>query len=127
MKTAIAKNIDEYISGFPKEVQKTLEEMRATIQKAAPKAEEAIKYGMPTYVLNGNMLSFGAYKTHIGFYPAPTEVKEFEKELSKYAASKATARFPLDKPLPLTLIGKMTKYLVKRSVEKAKAKTKKVK
>ena len=126
MKAVIAKNIDEYISGFPKEVQKSLEEMRATIQKAAPKAEEAIKYGMPTYVLNGNMLSFGAYKTHIGFYPAPTEVKEFEKELSKYAASKATARFPLDKPLPLALVGKMVRYLANRRTEKDKAKKRKL-
>lgn len=127
MKGAVAKNIDEYISGFPTDVQKLLEEMRATIQKAAPDAEEAIKYAMPTYVLNGNMLSFGAYKTHIGFYPAPTEVEEFKKALSKYAASKATARFPIDKPLPLPLISKMVKYLVKRSNEKVKVKTKTVK
>lgn len=122
-----AKNIDEYIADFPKDVQKHLIEMRTTIRKAVPDAEEAIKYGMPTYVLNGNLLSFGAYKSHIGFYPAPTDTEEFKEELSRYAAAKATARFPLDKNLPLPLITKMVKYLAKRSAEKAKAKTKKAK
>jgi len=124
---APAKNIDEYIAEYPKDVQKHLIEMRTTIRKALPNAEEAIKYGMPTYVLNGNLLSFGAYKTHIGFYPAPTEAEEFKKALSPYAASKATARFPLDKSLPLPLISKMVKYLAKRSAEKAKTIKKKAK
>ena len=125
MKSITARNIDEYISGFPKEVQKLLKEMRATVRKAAPDAEETIKYAMPTYVLNGNLLSFGAYKNHIGFYPVPRGVAEFEKELSKYEGAKATARFPLDEPLPTTLITRIVKFMVKRNAEMTKSKGKK--
>ncbi len=124
MKSKVAENIDEYISGFPKDVQKQLKEMRATIKKAVPEAEEAIKYAIPTYVLNGNLVSFAAFKNHIGFYPAPRGVAEFEKALSKYKGEKATARFPMDEPLPLTLISKMVKFLVKRGEEKVRSKKK---
>ncbi|HOX83015.1 MAG TPA: DUF1801 domain-containing protein, partial [Chryseolinea sp.] len=122
MKTATAKNVDEYISVYPKDVQKLLEEIRVVIKKAAPDAEETIKYAIPTYVQNGNVLSFAAFKNHIGFYPAPRGVPEFEKALTKYEGAKATARFPINEPLPLTLISKMTKFLVKRSLEKKKTK-----
>lgn len=120
MKNKVAENIDEYISGFPKDIQKHLKEMRATIKKAAPEAKEVIKYAIPTFVLNGNLVSFAAFKNHIGFYPAPRGVAEFEKALSKYEGAKATARFPIDEPLPLSLISKMVKFLVKRSFEKTK-------
>jgi uncharacterized protein YdhG (YjbR/CyaY superfamily) len=124
MKSSPAGNMDEYIAGFPKDIQKMLEQVRITIRKAAPQAEETIKYAIPTFTLNGNLASFAAYKNHIGFYPAPTGVKEFKKELSPYAGAKATARFPTDKSLPLALIGKMVKFLVKRNLEKAKTKKK---
>lgn len=124
MKNIVAQNIDEYIAGFPKGIQKLLNEMRTTIRKAAPEAEESIKYAIPTYVLNGNLVSFAAFKNHIGFYPAPRGVDVFKKALSKYEGAKSTARFPIDEPLPLTLISKMVKFLVKRSLEKAKAKNK---
>ena len=122
-----AKNIDEYISGFPKDVQKMLSQMRTTIQKAAPKAEEAIKYAMPTFVLHGNLVHFAAYKNHIGFYPAPAGIEEFKKELSKYEGSKGAIRFELDKPLPLSLIGKIVKFRAAMNMEKAKAKKSKKK
>lgn len=125
MRGVLAKNIDEYIAGFPENVQHMLDQLRATIQKAAPGAEEAIKYAMPTFVLNGNLVHFAAYKNHIGFYPAPRALEEFKKELSAYKGSKGAVQFPLDKPLPLTLISRIVKYRVKQSMEKEKAATKK--
>ncbi len=124
MKSKPAKNIDEYIAVFPKDVQKKLKEMRTTIRKVVPQAEEAIKYAIPTYVLNRNLVSFAAFKNHIGLYPVPREVEAFKKELANYAGAKATAQFPLDKPLPLKLVVKIVKFLVKRSGEKLKAKSK---
>ena len=124
MKGVPAKNIDEYIAGFPEHVQEMLNQLRATIQKAAPKAEEAIKYAMPTFVLHGNLVHFAAFKNHIGFYPAPRALEEFKKELSAYKGSKGAVQFPLDKPLPLALISRMVKYRVKQSLEKEKAKKK---
>ncbi len=124
MKGPIAKNIDEYIAAFPADVQKSLQEVRATIRKAAPKAEEAIKYGIPTFVLNGNLVHFGGYNNHIGFYPAPSGIEAFKKELAPYEAGKGTIRFPLDKPIPLTLIKKVVEFRVAISKEKIKGKKK---
>ena len=116
-----AQNIDEYIAGFPKDVQKILQQIRITIKKAAPQAQEAIKYSIPTFVLNGNLVHFGAYKNHIGFYPAPQGIEKFDKKLSRYEGSKGTVRFPLDKPIPFDLITKIVKFRVKKhSVAKAK-------
>jgi uncharacterized protein YdhG (YjbR/CyaY superfamily) len=125
MQPSHSGNIDEYIAGFPEDVRPLLEEMRSTIQKAAPKAEEAIKYGIPTFVLNGNLVHFAAYKNHIGFYPAPTGVAEFKKAISPYEAGKGTLQFPLDKKLPLALIARIVKFRAKTNSEKAKAKLKK--
>lgn len=124
MKRTQAETIDEYIEGFPKETRQKLEEMRTTISKAAPEAKEAIKYALPTFILNGNLVHFGAFKNHIGFYPAPSGIKEFEKELSVYEGSKGAIRFPLDKPLPLSLVSKIVKFRVKKNLEKVKAKKK---
>ena len=121
MKSNTAK-IDEYIAGFPADVQKLLQKVRGTIRKAAPKAEEAIKYQIPTFVLNGNLIFFAGYKNHIGIYPVPREVAEFKKELAAYKGNKATLQLPLDKPVPVDLISRITKYLVKRSHERAAAK-----
>lgn len=121
----VPKNIDEYIAEFPKDVQKILEQVRATIKKAAPTAEEKISYGIPTFTLNGNLVHFGGFKYHVGFYPAPTGTEAFEKELSVYKTGKGSIQFPLDKPMPLNLITKIVKFRVKKNLEKAKAKTKK--
>ena len=121
MNTAI-KTIDEYIAQFPKEVQVLLEKMRTIIHKAAPKAEEAMAYGIPTFKLNGNLVHFGGYKNHIGFYPAPSGIKAFKKELAKYEGSKGTIRFPLDKPLPATLITQVVKFRVAKNLGKVKKK-----
>ena len=125
MKNIQAGNIDEYIAGFPKDIQKILEDVRATIRKAAPEAKEAIKYAMPTFVLNGNLVHFAAFKNHIGFYPAPTGIEAFKKELSPYHGGKGSIQFPIDSPVPLALISKIVKFRVKKNLEKAKSKEKK--
>lgn len=121
MKTKSTKptTIDEYIADFPRDVQPLLEKVRAAIRKAAPDAEEAIKYMMPTYVLKGNLIHFAGYGHHIGLYPGSRPIEVFKEELSKYETAKGTVRLPLDKPIPVGLIGKITKFCVKRNLEKA--------
>ena len=121
----VPKDIDEYIAGFPPEVQPLMEKVRAAIRKAAPDAKEAIKYQIPTFVLNGNLIHFAGYKNHIGLYPGSKPIEEFKDALSRYEISKGTVRFPLDKPLPYELIGKITKFCVKRNQQKAPAKRQK--
>src|SRR5574341_2081418 len=98
------KNIDEYIAGFPQDVQEILEKIRLTIRKAAPDAEETIKYRMPTFTLKGNLVYFAAFKNHIGFYPVPSGIEKFKKELSVYKQGKGSVQFPLDQPMPHDLI-----------------------
>jgi uncharacterized protein YdhG (YjbR/CyaY superfamily) len=115
------ETIDEYIAGFPKEVQKVLVKVRMTIRKAAPRAEETIKYKMPTFTLNGNLVYFAAFKKHIGLYSMPrTGIEKFKKELSRYQGEKGSVKFPLDEPIPFDLIGKIVKRRVKENLEKAK-------
>ena len=122
---APAKNIDEYIAGFPDDIREILEKIRLTVKKAAPDAEEAIKYGMPTFVLNGNLVHFAAFKKHIGFYPTPQGIEEFQEELSAYESGKGSAQFPLDKPIPYDLIRRIVELRVRGNLEKAAAKKKK--
>ena len=117
--------IDEYIADFPKDIQVILKKIRTTIRKAAPNAEEAIKYQMPTFVLEGNLVHFAAFKNHIGFYPVPTGIEKFKKELSVYKGAKGSVQFPLDQPIPYELIGKIVKFRVKENLEKAEVKGKK--
>ena len=119
------KNIDDYIATFPPDVQVILEKIRATIRKSAPGAEEAIKYRLPTFVLDGNLVHFGAFKKHIGFYATPTGNQQFRDELSAYEGAKGSVQFPLDKPIPLGLISKMVKFRVKENLARAAAKKKK--
>lgn len=113
-------DINAFIADFPDEVQKILEQIRATIQQAAPDAKEAIKYGMPTFVLNGNLVHFAAYKNHIGFYPAPTGIDAFIDELAQYRTGKGTIQFPIDKPIPFDLITKVVKFRVDENLKKRK-------
>lgn len=119
------KDIDTYISLQPKEVQATLQKIRETISNAAPEAGETINYGIPTFTLNGNLVHFAAFKKHIGFYPTPSAIEAFKKELSTYEGAKGSVQFPLDKAMPLSLITKMVKYRVKENLAKAAAKAKK--
>lgn len=112
MERITAKNIDQYIAAFPDEVQDRLQEMRSTIRKAAPTAEETISYAIPTFKLNGNLVHFAAFKNHIGFYPGPSGIEAFKKEFSTYDGS---VQFPLNKPLPLALVTKVVKFRVKEN------------
>ena len=118
-------NIDEYIAGFPPDVQKRLKKLRTTIKRAAPQAQEAIKYRIPTFTLHGNLIHFAAYKNHIGLYPAPIAIEAFKKELSPYASAKGSARFPLDAPIPFDLIRRIVKFRVQSDLRKAAARKKK--
>ena len=118
------QNIDEYIAGFPPDIQEILQKIRTTIRKAAPKAGETIKYQMPTFTLNGNLVHFAAFKRHIGFYPTPTGTREFQKELSIYKGAKGSVQFPLDRPIPFGLISKIVKFRAKENLARAKAKGK---
>jgi uncharacterized protein YdhG (YjbR/CyaY superfamily) len=111
--------IDEYIADFPKDVQERLQKVRAAIKKAAPDAEEAIKYQMPAFVLAGNLIYFAGYQNHIGLYPGSRPIEEFKDELTKYRTSKGTVQLPLDKAIPSGLISRITKFCVKRNLEKA--------
>lgn len=116
-------SIGEYIASAPKASQKLLRAVRAEIKKNAPKAEETIRYGIPTFTLGGNLVHFGGYKSHIGFYPTPSAIATFKKELAKYKSSKGAVQFPIDKPLPLGLIGKIVRFRVKEVAAKNKSKT----
>jgi uncharacterized protein YdhG (YjbR/CyaY superfamily) len=118
-------NIKEYISGFPEDVREILNQVRATIQKAAPDAEESISYGMPAYKLNGKVLVyFAGYKNHIGFYATPTGHIAFANELSKYKQGKGSVQFPLDQPIPYELIAQIVEFRAIENLEKGKKKKK---
>ena len=114
--------MDAYIANAPKDIQVILEKVRATIRKAAPKAEETINYGIPTFTLEGNLVHFAGFKNHIGFYPTPSGIEKFKKELSAYEGAKGSVKFPLDKPIPYALISKIVKFRVKENLERADAK-----
>jgi uncharacterized protein YdhG (YjbR/CyaY superfamily) len=121
------KTIDEYIAACPEDVQEILEKIRATIQSTAPGAKETISYQMPTFTLNGNLVHFAAFKSHIGFYPIPTGIEKFKQELSAYKTGKGSVQFPLDQPMPYDLIRKIVEFRVEENLKKAAAKGKKVK
>lgn len=113
------KSIDEYLKSQPDNVVEILQKIRSVVHGEAPKAEEAIRYGMPTFrVSNTNLLHFAAYAHHIGFYPTPSAIEEFSEKLKMYKTSKGAIQFPLDKPIPYDLIKTMTKYRLKQVLEK---------
>ena len=112
------ETIDEYITTFPRKVQDILEELRQTIQDSAPDAKETISYQIPTFKLNGNLVHFAAWKSHVGFYPGSSAISEFKKELSHYEVARGTVRFPINEPIPFDLIRKIVKYRVKENSDK---------
>jgi uncharacterized protein YdhG (YjbR/CyaY superfamily) len=116
--------IDQYIATFPPDVRARLEKVRQAIRKAAPKAAEAIKYRMPTFVLNGNLVHFAGYARHIGFYPTPSGIAAFKPELDRYENAKGSVQFPHDQPIPIALIQKITRFRVKEKLAKAAKKSK---
>jgi len=121
------KNIDEYIAGFPQEVQEILEKVRMTIREAAPDAEETINYQIPTFTLKGNLVHFAAFEKHIGFYPTPTGIEKFKNELFVYEGAKGSVKFPLDKPIPFDLISEIVKFRVAENLKNAELKSSKKK
>jgi len=119
IKTKLPGNVGEYIAAQPKDVQAILNKLRSTIRSVAPNAEEVISYQMPAYKQNGMVVFFAGYKNHIGFYPTGSGIENFKNEIAKYKWSKGAIQFPLDKPLPLTLIKKIVKFKLKENEEKA--------
>lgn len=119
MKTAIA-SVDDYIAGFPPAVAKRLMAMRTVIRKHAPKAEERMAYGIPTFSLNGNLVHFGGFERHVGFYPGPSGITAFQDALAHYKSAKGSVQFPHDEPLPLKLVGEIVAYRVKENGAKKK-------
>lgn len=109
------KTIDGYIAPFPRDVREKLNKLRSVIRESAPGAEETISYGIPTFKLHGNLVHFAAFKDHIGFYPAPSGITAFEKELSPYKQGKGTVQFPLDEPIPLDLVREIVRFRVKEN------------
>jgi uncharacterized protein YdhG (YjbR/CyaY superfamily) len=114
------ENVDEYIAGFPDEIQTRLEAMRQTIRAAAPGAVETIGYGMPAYKLNGPLVYFAAFKNHVGFYATPTGHAEFSAELAKYKQGKGSVQFPHSEPLPLELVKRIVEFRVAGNLAKPK-------
>lgn len=114
------KTVDQYIRMFPPETKRVLEKIRVTIKQAAPQATETIKYGIPTFVLNGNLVHFGGYRGHIGFYPVPSGIEAFKKQLAKYQSGKGTIRFPINEPIPFTLVKQIVKFRVKQNLTEVK-------
>ena len=113
--------IDAYLAAFPPDVQEKLQGIRAVIRRAAPDAEEAIRYGIPTFRQNGsNLVHFAAFKDHLSFFPTASGVAEFQKELSPYHLSKGTIQFPLDKPVPYDLVERIVRFRVAESTRKKK-------
>lgn len=118
------ETIDEYIAGFPADLQKILAKVRSTIRKAAPDAREKIGYGIPTFTLHGNLVHFAAFKEHLGFYPGSSGIEKFKPELSAYGSGKGSVRFPLDEPIPYDLIARIVTFRVQENLGKGKARPK---
>src|SRR5438132_123322 len=112
--------IDDYIAAFSADLQTILEQIRMTIRETVPDAEETMSYKMPTFTLNGQRLIYlAAYKKHIGMYPAPTGVEEFQEALAIYGAGKGTMKFPLDQPIPFDLIRRFVAFRAKEALGRA--------
>lgn len=125
MEQNIPKSIDEYILQYPQEIQEILRTLRKVIKESAPNAEEKISYRMPTFVLNGNLVHFAAYKNHIGFYPTSSGINTFQQELSEYKTSKGAVQFPIGKPIPYEIISQIVKFRVAENQSKVEGKIKK--
>jgi len=118
------RSIDDYIIVFPKRTQEMLCRLREVIKKAAPDAKESINYNIPTFKLEGNLVHFGGYVNHIGFYPGSSAIIAFAKELTAYECAKGSVKFLLENPLPFELIRRMVKFRVEENLKKAKTKKK---
>lgn len=118
------ETVDIYIQGFQPEVQERLNEIRSLIKQLAPNARESISYGMPAYSLNSPLVYFAGYKSHVGLYATPVTHEAFKEELKKYKTGKGSVQFPLNEPLPVSLITRMIEYrkeLILNAPKKKKA------
>ncbi|XDD46359.1 iron chaperone [Leptospira sp. WS39.C2] len=127
MKVKTPSNIDEYIQTFPEEIQNILSKVREIIKEEVPNAKEAIRYAIPTFIQNGNIVHFAAFKSHLGFYALPSGNLKFQKEISKYKIGKGSIQFPFNEPLPIELIRKIVKFRAKENENKIKLKDQKKK
>ena len=116
------KTVDQYLSAFPSSTKVLLKKIRETVKEVAPQAEELISYNMPGFRWNGMLVWYAAYKQHIGFYPTPSAIKTFAQELSQFKTSKGAIQFPIDKPIPASLVKKIVKFRMKQNLDKLKAK-----
>ncbi|ANU15213.1 hypothetical protein B481_1378 [Planococcus halocryophilus Or1] len=116
------QTIDEYIQQAPEDTREILRTLRKVIQEEAPEAKETIKYQMPTFVLNGNLVHFAAFKKHIGFYPVPSGIEAFQQELAPYKQGKGSVQFPLNQPIPYELIRKVVRFRIAENYKKANSK-----
>ncbi len=105
-------SIDEYIANCPERARKILVRIRDIIRHEAPGARETIKYKMPTFVMNGNLIHFAAFKKHIGIYPVPKGDAALQEEIRPFRGAKSTFRLPLDKPFPEELIRRIIKFRI---------------
>ncbi len=121
-KVKTPKTVDEYISGYPEEVQKRLSDIRKAVKKAAPQAIEKIGYRMPAYTFKGMLVYFAAHTNHIGFYPGPSAIEIFKNELAGFETSRGTIQFPPDKNIPLKLITEIVKFRVNENIRKEELK-----
>jgi uncharacterized protein YdhG (YjbR/CyaY superfamily) len=121
------KNIDEYIAGYPADIQQILQKIRTIVHETAPEAQETISYQVPTFTLKGNLVHFAAFKSHISFFPASSGVEKFKNELEGYKTSKGTIQFPLGQPIPYDLIRRIVLFRVQENLARAEAKAKKKK
>lgn len=112
------QTIDDYIERYPPQIQEILQQVRAAIREAAPQAVEKIAYQMPTFFLKGNLVHFAVYSHHLGFYPTPSGIAAFQEELKPYKRSKGAVQFPLEQPMPLDLIRRITAYRVSENLAK---------
>jgi uncharacterized protein YdhG (YjbR/CyaY superfamily) len=117
-----SQEVERFISRYPAEVQEILYKIRSIIREAAPDAQEKLNYGIPTFTLNGNLVHYSGFKDHIGFYPTPSGVEKFKKQLSKYEGAKGSVKFPLDQPIPYNLIREITEFRVKEQRAKSNKK-----
>jgi uncharacterized protein YdhG (YjbR/CyaY superfamily) len=124
---ASPNSIDAYIAGFPEDVQVILKKIRGIVREAAPEAQEAMKYQIPTFVLNGNLVHFAAFRKHIGFYPTPSGIEQFKDALSVYHSAKGSVQFPLDSPIPYALIKKIVEFRANENNTRATPRSKKTK
>ena len=121
-----SKTIEDYYKTQPDSTRAVLEEIRKTIQKTVPEAEQSICYGIPTFKYYGNLVHFGGYKNHVGFYPGAEAIETFADEIDGYIVSKGTVQFQLNQPIPFDLISKITLYRVQKNIEKALSKNKSI-